>query len=279
MAKRIDWGPDEEFIKNYKQLNSSRAMGELYHCNKSSVLNHAKKIGFDPNSIKVYKLSDHDKEEIIAAYNIMTSTELAKKYNVSRGMITKLWYDAGLRGKENKGNSARANNLIGQTFGELTVVSKSNKRAANGGIYWLCKCVCGQEKEILGQSLISGCTMSCGCQSNISQGNKKIAKILSEANILFEQEKRFDTCRDINTLPFDFYVDNKYLIEYDGEQHFDKNSFFNYEYTHTHDKIKSKWCKDNNIPLIRIPYTRYNYLCLEDLLLDKTKFLEENNEN
>ena len=119
MAKRIDWGPDEEFIKNYQQLNSSRAMGELYHCNKSSVLNHAKKIGFDPNSIKVYKLSDHDKEEIIAAYNIMTSTELAKKYNVSRGMITKLWYDAELRGKENKGNSARANNLIGQTFGEF----------------------------------------------------------------------------------------------------------------------------------------------------------------
>ena len=80
-------------------------------------------------------------------------------------------------------------------------------------------------------------------------------------------------------MPFDFYVNNEYLIEYDGEQHFDKNSFFNYEYTHIHDKIKSKWCKDNNIPLIRIPYTKYNDLCLEDLLLDKTKFLEEDNEN
>ena len=32
--------------------------------------------------------------------------------------------------------------------------------------------------------------------------------------------------------------------------------------------FKNIWCKKNNIPLIRIPYTKLNNLKLEDLLLD-----------
>ena len=33
------------------------------------------------------------------------------------------------------------------------------------------------------------------------------------------------------------------------------------------DMIKTQWCKEHNIPLIRIPYTKYETLCIEDLLL------------
>ena len=36
------------------------------------------------------------------------------------------------------------------------------------------------------------------------------------------------------------------------------------------DKIN---CKENNIPLIRIPYTHLNKLCLEDLLLETSNFI------
>ena len=45
---------------------------------KSSVLNHAKAIGYDVNSNKQYKLSQKDKENIIKNYNIKTSNQLAK---------------------------------------------------------------------------------------------------------------------------------------------------------------------------------------------------------
>ena len=72
---------------------------------------------------------------------------------------------------------------------------------------------------------------------------------------------------------FDFYIDDKYLIEYDGKQHFKNEGFFDYESTHRHDLIKNQWCKDNNIPLIRIPYTHYDNLCLEDLLLETSNFI------
>ena len=39
------------------------------------------------------------------------------------------------------------------------------------------------------------------------------------------------------------------------------------------DEYKNQWCKENNIPLIRISYTHLNDLCIEDLLLETTKFL------
>lgn len=39
------------------------------------------------------------------------------------------------------------------------------------------------------------------------------------------------------------------------------------------DEYKNQWCKENNIPLIRIPYIHLNDLCIEDLLLETTNFL------
>ena len=270
--KIINWGTDEEFIKKYEELKSSRKMGEFYNCDKTSVLNHAKKIGYDTKSNKQYKLSEEDKQIILQNYNIKTSVQLAEEFKVSRGMITKIWYDNNLIGKEIKSHIT-GNDLTNKTFGKWTVIEKTNKRASNGGVYWHCICECGNEKNILAQSLLNGQSLSCGEHSNISKGNSKIIEILNSNNIQYETEKKFNSCKDKRELPFDFYIENKYLIEYDGKQHFDKNSIFDYEYTHNHDLLKSKWCKENNIPLIRIPYTHYDNLCLEDLLLETSNFI------
>ena len=272
--KIINWGTDEEFIKKYEELKSSRKMGEFYNCDKTSVLNHAKKIGYDTKSNKQYKLSEEDKQIILQNYNIKTSVQLAEEFKVSRGMITKIWYDNNLIGKEIKSHIT-GNDLTNKTFGKWTVIEKTNKRASNGGVYWHCICECGNEKNILAQSLLNGRSLSCGEHSNISKGNSKIIEILNSNNIQYETEKKFNSCKDKRELPFDFYIENKYLIEYDGKQHFDKNSIFDYEYTHNHDLLKSKWCKENNIPLIRIPYTHYDNLCLEDLLLETSSFIEK----
>lgn len=273
MSKKVNFGTDEEFISKYEELKSSRKMGEFYHCNKTTVLNHAKAIGYDVNSNKTYKLSTKDKEEIIKAYNYKTSNELAQEYNVSRGMITKLWYDNNLHGKENAQRKTVEIDMTNQVFGKWTVLYKTEKRNAGGVIYWHCKCECGREKDVLGTSLRQLRSLSCGNHSNISKGNVKISEILDSANIEYEIEKKFSTCKDKTYLPFDFYVENKYLIEYDGEQHFNKDSVFDYEYTHKHDEMKNKWCKENNIPLIRIPYTHFELLTLDDLLLEKSKFI------
>ncbi len=274
-------------------------------------------------------------------YNDKTSTELAMQYNVSRGMITKVWYDAGLKGKESLSQNVTANDLTGKKVNALQVLQKTDDRDASGCVMWLCQCDCGNICKISSTRLKSGIVKSCGClskkalekgrglnfndltnrrfgkltvlcrcenkqggdreivqwecqcdcgkltkvtSSNLitgntqscgfcnekSHGNIKIAQLLQDNNITFEREKRFNDCKDKTMLPFDFYVNNKYLIEFDGTQHFknSQSSLFDYESTHKHDLIKSQWCKDNHIPLIRIPYTAYDNLTIKDLTLE-----------
>ena len=46
-----------------------------------------------------------------------------------------------------------------------------------------------------------------------------------------------------------------------------------FEKTKIHDAYKNQWCKENNIPLIRIPYTHLKDLCIEDLQLETSKFI------
>lgn len=98
MRKNINYGEDEEFIKNYDELKSSRKMAKLYNCDKKSILKHAKEIGYVCKT-RTYKLSEQDKKEIIEKYDIESSAKLSEQYNVSRGMITKLWWDNNLYGK------------------------------------------------------------------------------------------------------------------------------------------------------------------------------------
>jgi hypothetical protein len=54
--------------------------------------------------------------------------------------------------------------LTGQRFTKLLVLSRvPNKGKGKPRTVWLCRCDCGQEKEILSQSLRGGLTKSCGC--------------------------------------------------------------------------------------------------------------------
>lgn len=52
--------------------------------------------------------------------------------------------------------------LLGQTFGALTVIKETDERDHNGRICWLCRCTCGKEKVISSKDLIGGSTKSCG---------------------------------------------------------------------------------------------------------------------
>ena len=93
-----------------------------------------------------------------------------------------------------------------------------------------------------------------------SKGEKEISRILNELNINYIREYLFNDCRGKKRpLPFDFYLpDYNCCIEYDGEQHFIyretgifKNSLKKIKES---EKIKTNYCKENDIKLIRIPY-------------------------
>ena len=172
-------------------------------------------------------------------------------------------------------------NLANKKFGKLVALEKTNLRSSDGRVIWKCLCDCGRYCYVDTHSLQEGKKKSCGCLK--SDGEFVIEQLLKENNIKYQTQFSFDSCRfeDTNYLAkFDFYINNQYLIEYDGEQHFYyKNSLHtwnteeNYKKVKEHDEYKNNWCKKNNISLIRIPYTILNELKIEDLLLETSKYI------
>jgi len=102
-----------------------------------------------------------------------------------------------------------------------------------------------------------------GCpKCNSSKGELVVEQYLKEHNIKFKRQYKFKDCKDKKPLPFDFYLPNfNICIEYDGEQHFGKwftKIKIDFNIIKLHDNIKNEYCKNNNIKLIRIPYTKIN---------------------
>lgn len=65
-----------------------------------------------------------------------------------------------------------SNNLVGQIFGDLTVVEyvKGTKKIS---ARWICVCVCGERRINSTNMLNSGRARSCGCTRNLRIGAKK----------------------------------------------------------------------------------------------------------
>lgn len=165
--------------------------------------------------------------------------------------------------------------LTGQQFGRLRVISPESSNT-RGLKRWLCECECGTRIIVNSNDLRTGHTTSCGCLR--SKGEQKISELLLANHIPFEKEKRFESCiSNKRAARFDFFVNNSYCIEYDGIQHYEEtmNNEWNYSLKdiQRRDINKNKWCQQNNIPLIRIPYWHYDQLTINDLLLETSSFL------
>lgn len=51
--------------------------------------------------------------------------------------------------------------LIGKTFGCLTVIGKAGYQRKNGGVWWNCRCACGKTYDIPGTLLVTGRRTHC----------------------------------------------------------------------------------------------------------------------
>jgi hypothetical protein len=109
-----------------------------------------------------------------------------------------------------------------------------------------------------------------------SKGEKSVEKVLQDMHVVYIPQYTFEDCRDINVLPFDFYLpDLNKCIEYDGQHHYypikfngisEERAKENHLITIKHDKIKNEYCQNNNIELLRIPY--YDFKNIEIIVKD-----------
>lgn len=104
------------------------------------------------------------------------------------------------------------------------------------------------------------------CKS--SKGEKEISKCLEAKSVFYIREHCFSDCYYEAKLPFDFYIPSYNLcIEYDGIQHFEPCTFGgislkkakeNLHSCKIRDSIKTSYCEQHGIKLLRIPYTEFN---------------------
>lgn len=121
----------------------------------------------------------------------------------------------------------------------------------------LIKCPKGHEYKVTLGNFKSG--KRCRECGNNYKGELKIRDFLEELGEDFKTQYKFKDCKNIFELPFDFYLPKYNLcIEYDGVQHDEPVEFFGgeeaFKERKLNDNIKNKYCKDNNINLLRISY-------------------------
>lgn len=172
--------------------------------------------------------------------------------------------------KTKQRNKENAEARIGKKFGMLTILDAFVKELKDGKkrYYHTCQCDCGNQVVVSWTNLQSGNTYSCGCINSFA--NAEMARILSLWDIKYKQEYKFEDCKDVRPLPFDFALFNEEdeligLIENNGDQHYSTrgtqwNTPERLEYIQKHDYIKQKFCEDNHIPLLIIPYQYFHDL-------------------
>ncbi|MBU9707134.1 DUF2726 domain-containing protein [Paenibacillus sp. AK121] len=114
-----------------------------------------------------------------------------------------------------------------------------------------------------------------------SKGELKIVNFLNDANIEYIPQYSFDNLKYKLKLNFDFAVfkDEKLmcLVEYDGEQHFQPVKAFGgkegFAKVKKRDQLKDQYCKENEIKLIRIPFTQFDNI--EGILERELKILSK----
>lgn len=96
------------------------------------------------------------------------------------------------------------------------------------------------------------------CTNTISSGEKAIIDWLKKNKIDYKYQYRFDDCRNVKPLPFDFYLPKYNMcIEFDGQFHYKQQPHVTeeqFQMQKIRDKIKDEYCKNKNIKLLRIPY-------------------------
>lgn len=163
--------------------------------------------------------------------------------------------------------------IIGKHFGFLEVLEFSYYKTYNNYRQAYYKCFCHNCKQIsyhCGSDLKNNSITSCGCVS--SRKETEIANILTNNNINFKRQFSFDDLKNPKTnykLRFDFAIikNDKIvcLIEYQGEQHYEKNNPWYSEDLIERDNLKKEYCDKNNIPLITLD-KRNNLNELPDVL-------------
>lgn len=121
-----------------------------------------------------------------------------------------------------------------------------------------------------------------GCpKCNSSHGENLMNKILKEIGLNVINQYTFSDCKNISKLRFDAYdKEHNIAFEFQGGQHYFPVDFAGkgeewaikqLKINKYRDEIKRKYCKENNIQLIEIPYWEYDNGTMKEYIIEQLK--------
>lgn len=226
------------------------------------------------NNINLEILSD---KYINSKSKLLFKCSCEEKFEVSMGAI--LWEGKTMcnkcSGKE-KWTIEKINKYIEEHNIEVELLSTEIKNL-DEPLIWRCKC--GNIYNCSIHHFIGANQYRClSCSRTQSKYEYLIEEYLKENKINYRTEYKFEDCKNVRSLPFDFAIFDEngnimFLIEADGEQHYTSEYYTTFNNKEERleklkkrqrlDNIKTQYCNDNNIKLIRIPYWEFkngNYL-------------------
>lgn len=231
-----------------------------YYCRKCSRkdITVSQRLDYD----KVVELYKNNNLTIMDGQEYVNNTTPIKCINSDNYMV-KISYNNLLKGKTpiifsnilNKENYIyNINNFINMNNIDCEFVDVIDNE------YLLLKCNCGENFKVTRNAFVYRgrylCEKCCNLESALEH---KTCKWLNENNINYIRQHRFEDCKYKKSLPFDFYLpDHNICIEVDGQQHYKVDSKYYNKLVEIRDNIKTKYCEDKNIKLIRIPYWEFN---------------------
>ena len=186
-------------------------------------------------------------------------------YNLCAGHRCKLCANK-LRGDHLRLSPDQVEEITNATNGNKLLNKDDYKNSSTRNLQVLCG-KCGKNVYITSlSSYLNGQTKCRKCSLAESKGEERISHYLDNNSVKYEREKKFLDCTDIHCLPFDFYLpDYNIIIEFDGKHHYEAiHGQDAFENVCRHDSIKDRYCADNGIEIIRIPY--WDYCNIENIL-------------
>lgn len=149
------WAKEEiDFLRENNETMTHEEMGKSLDRTVGAVQNKCNRVGIDFQK----SWTNEEDDFLRLTHKSMTLNEMSEKLH-SRTIwaINHRCFVLGLKREK------QFPIQIGEVFGRLTVLNKTEKRTKSCNAYFLCECSCGVYKEVLGNSLRRGTTTSCGC--------------------------------------------------------------------------------------------------------------------
>lgn len=137
--------------------------------------------------------------------------------------------------------------ISGQKFGKLSVLSKSERPSCDSGIFWDCKCDCGNDITVLGSSLRNGNTKSCGCfksetakKTHTKHGYTKNHNAIPIYDVWYAMKHR---CFNKNNPEYHRYGGRGIMV---CDEWFDSATFINWAFSNGYERGLTLERKDND---------------------------------